>query len=89
MLLLLNVLGAVVYLWAASLGWVRAEERKFVTGEPFIWFLFVLPVAVVFLVVNLTWGAFILARKEWRIGMFWLSLIPVWAIALAIDFAHH
>lgn len=88
-LLVLNFVGAVVYVWAASHGWVRPEEREFVSGEPFIWFFFVLPVCVVFFVSNLTWGAFILARKQWRIGIFWLVLIPIWLVAVAIDFAHH
>jgi hypothetical protein len=89
MLLVLNFLGAIVYLWAASHGWVRPEQREFVSGEPFIWFVFVLPVSVIFFVLNLTWGAFILARKQWRIGIFWLVLVPIWLVALTIDFAHH
>lgn len=88
-LLLLNCVGAVVYLWAASHGWVKPEEREFVSGEPFIWFLSVLPVCVVFFLLNLGWAAFILARKQWRIGIFWLVLIPIWLVAVAIDFAHH
>jgi hypothetical protein len=77
MLLVLNFLGTFVYAWAASHGWVRPEEQEFVSGEPFIWFLFVFPVCVVFFVLNLTWGAFILYRKQWRIGIFWLVLIPI------------
>lgn len=89
MLLVLNFVGAVVYVWAAAHGWVRPEEREFVSGEPLIWGAFVLPVCVVFFVLNLTWGAFILVRKQWRIGIFWLVLIPVWLVAVAIDFAHH
>jgi hypothetical protein len=88
-LLVLNFVGAVVYVWAASRGWVRPEEREFVTGEPFIWFLSVFPVCVFFFVLNLTWGVFILARQQWRIGILWLVLIPIWLVALAIDFAHH
>lgn len=89
MLLVLNFVGAVVYVWAASHGWVRPEEREFVAGEPFVWFASVFPVCMAFFVLNLTWGAFILARKQWRIGIFWLVLIPIWLVALAIDFAHH
>lgn len=86
-LLALNFVGAVVYVRTASHGWVRPGES--VSGEPFIWFASVLPVCVVFFVLNLTWGAFVLARKQWRIGIFWLVLIPIWLVAVAIDFAHH
>ena len=60
-----------------------------VTGEPYVWFAAVIPVCAVFIVLNLIWGAFILARKRWRSGIFWLSTIPIWLIAAAIDFAHH
>ena len=88
-LLVLNFVGAAVYVWAASHGWVRPEEREFVSGEPFIWFLYILPVCVVFLVLNLTWGAFILARKRWHSGIFWLLTIPIWLAAVVLDFAHH
>jgi len=88
-----NVVGAVIYLFAASHGWVIPQERaarlRPVTGEPYVWALYVLPVCVVFFVLNVTWGAFILARKEWRTGVPWLSTIPIWLVAVAIDFAHH
>jgi hypothetical protein len=92
-LLLLNFIGAVVYVVRASNGWVIPQERAqgmhSVTGEPYIWALSVLPVCAVFLVLNLTWVAFILARKRWQSGIFWLSTIPIWLVALVIDFAHH
>lgn len=92
-LLVLNFIGAVVYVARASNGWVIPRERELglhsVTGEPYIWALSVLPVCAVFLVLNLTWGAFILARKRWHSGIFWLLSIPIWLAAVVIDFAHH
>ncbi len=92
-LLTANIVGAVVYVVAASHGWVIPQERAAglhsVTGEPFIWALYILPICVVFFVLNVTWGAFILARKQWRTGVLWLSTIPIWLVAVAIDFAHH
>jgi len=92
-LLVLNFIGAVVYAVRASNGWVIPRERELglhsVTGEPFIWALSILPVCAVFLVLNLTWGAFILARKRWHCGIFWLLSIPIWLAAVVIDFAHH
>ena len=92
-LLVLNFIGAVAYVVAASNGWVIPEERELglhsVTGEPYVWALSVFPVCAVFLVLNLTWGAFILARKRWQSGIFWLLTIPIWLAAVVIDFAHH
>lgn len=94
-LLVLNFIGAVVYVVAASNGWVIPQERALglhsVTGEPYVWALFVFPVCAVFVVLNLTWGAFILAfaRKRWHSGIFWLLTIPIWLAAVVVDFAHH
>jgi hypothetical protein len=92
-LLVLNFIGAVVYVVRASNGWVIPRERELglhsVTGEPYIWALSVFPVCAVFLVLNLTWGAFILARKRWQSGIFWLLTVPIWLAAVVIDFAHH
>jgi hypothetical protein len=90
-LLVLNFIGAVIYVFSASNGWRIPQERGVVpvSGEPFVWFIAVAPVCAVFIVLNLTWGAFILARKRWRSGIFCLSIIPIWLIAVAIDFAHH
>lgn len=91
-LLVLNLIGAVVYVVRASNGWVIPQERELgipVTGEPFVWAMSIAPVCAVFLVLNLTWGTFILARKRWQSGVFWLLTIPIWLAALALDFAHH
>jgi hypothetical protein len=50
-LLVLNFIGAVVYVVRASNGWVIPRERELglhsVTGEPYIWALSVLPVCAV------------------------------------------
>ena len=92
-LLVLNFIGAVVYVVAASNGWVIPQERELglhsVTGEPYVWALSVFPVCAVFLVLNLTWGAFILARRRWQSGIFWLLTVPIWLAAVVLDFAHH
>ena len=90
-LLVLNLIGAVIYVVRASNGWVIPEERGLnsVTGEPFVWFVSILPVCVLFFVLNLTWGVLILVRKQWRSGLYWLSIIPIWLVALVVDFTHH
>jgi hypothetical protein len=92
-LLVLNFIGAVVYVVAASKGWVIPQEGELglhsVTGEPYVWALSVFPICAVFLILNLTWGVFILARKRSQSGIFWLLTIPIWLVAVVIDFAHH
>ena len=90
-MLVLNFIGAVIYIIRASNGWVIPQERGLIpmTGEPYVWFASVMQVCAVFILLNVTWGAFILGRKEWRSGIFWLTTIPIWFLAMAIDFAHH
>lgn len=92
-LFLLNVIGAIGYIAAASDGgWVIAQERAAgfhsITGEPFIWFLHIFPIVLFFLVLNSVWGTVILRRKWQGVG-FWLLAALVWLGAVAIDFAHH
>ena len=92
-LLVCNFIGAVIYVVAASHGWGIPQERAAgiysVTGEPYVWALYVFPICAVFLVLNLTWGAFIFVRKQWRNGIWWLLAIPTWLVAVVVDFAHH
>jgi hypothetical protein len=92
-LLVLNFIGAVIYVVRASKGWVIPQERELglhsVTGEPYVWALSIFPICAVFLMLNLTWGALILARKRWQSGIFWLMTIPIWLVAAVVDFTHH
>ena len=92
-LLALNCFGAVIYVVGASHAWAIPQEREAglhsVTGEPFVWASYVIPICAVFLVLNLTWGARIIARRQWQSGIFWLLAIPIWIVAVVIDFAHH
>lgn len=90
-LLLLNAIGAVAYVFRASVSWAIPQERGLnaITGEPFIWFAATLPVVAVFFVLNLGWGAMIAARRYWRSGRFWLLAALCWLVAVWVDFAHH
>lgn len=88
-LVLTNLIGAVIYLFASSHGWVDPRTPDVVTGEPFIWAMAVFPIWGFFILLNLTWGTFVVVRKQWRSGRVWLLTIPIWAVAAAIDFAHH
>jgi hypothetical protein len=92
LLLALNFFGAVIYVIAASHGWVTSQDREYgvpVTGEPFVWAVYVVPIWTLFLLLNLIWGAVVLARHRWRSGILWLMTIPIWMVAMVIDFAHH
>ena len=94
LMLIANGLGAVLYVFAASRGgWAVPQERaagiSAITGEPFVWFLNILPVITLFFVINLIWGLRILKSRKWYVGQAWLIAAAVWAIAVTIDFAHH
>ena len=93
-LLTSNVIGAILYVFAASRGgWAIPEERAAgiytTTGEPFVWFSSILPIVAIFLIINIAWGTLILVRRQWKGGQFWLLAAVVWLAAVVIDFAHH
>jgi hypothetical protein len=92
-LLVANVVGAALYVFAASRGgWAIPAERAAgiytTTGEPFVWFLSILPIVAIFLVINVVW-TIILVRRNWSGGRFWLLAAAAWLAAIVIDFAHH
>jgi hypothetical protein len=90
-ILIFNVVGAVVYLVRASLGWRIPQEHGVVpvAGEPFVWFVAILPIIVVYPLLNLAWAGFIVVRRQWRSGRLWLLTVAIWVCAISIDFAHH
>jgi hypothetical protein len=90
-LLVLNFIGAIVYVHRASLSWAIPQEKGLhsQTGEPFIWAAGVIPIFAIFFVVNGVWGGLILVRRQWRSGYLWLLAALIWLVAAAIDFAHH
>ena len=90
-LLVLNFIGAIIYVHRASLSWAIPQEKKLhsQTGEPFIWAAGVIPIFAIFFVVNGVWGGLILVRRQWRSGYLWLLTALIWLVAIVIDFAHH
>jgi hypothetical protein len=90
-LFIFNLAGAVVYLVRASLGWRNPAEHGMipVSGEPFVWFAAILPVLVVYPLLNLVWGAFIVFRRRRQSGRWWLLTATIWFCAVVIDFVHH
>ena len=91
-LLLLNVIGAFAYLIRASSAWAIPQERDTgihsITGEPFVWFLAIVPIVAFFFLLNVVWGA-VIVRRQWQAVGFWLLTALVWLGVAAIDFAHH
>lgn len=90
----INILGAIGYDIAASRGgWKIPEEVAagidVTTGEPFIWFINILPIVAAFFVINVVWGANILRRRQWKAGCYWVLAAFVWLGAVVIDFKHH
>lgn len=90
-LLVINVAGALLYVWRASFSWAIPGEKGLdsTTGEPFIWAIAVLPVFAIALFMNVSWGVMILRRRQWSSGRLWLFVVMIWLVAIAIDFAHH
>jgi hypothetical protein len=90
-LLVLNVAGALLYIWLSSFSWVIPAEEGLhsLTGEPFIWAMAVLPVLAIALVINLSWGVMILRRRAWSGARLWALVAVIWLLAIAIDFANH
>jgi len=93
LMLAMNVLGVIGYLVVALPSWAIPEERKSgiysITEDPFVWFLSVWPILTIFLLLNLSWAAFILAKRRWPEGRLWLIGPVIWLVAISIDFAHH
>jgi hypothetical protein len=87
------VLGASGYLAAASPSWAIPEERaagiQSITGEPLIWALSVWPILALFLLLNLSWAAVVIAKRRWDDGCLWLITPLIWLVSISIDFAHH
>jgi hypothetical protein len=89
-----NLAGSAAYVFAASRGgWrIPAEQAAGIdtlTGEPFIWFLNVAPIILLFLVMNLAVAAYMRRRPSGVSGWIWMLVVMTWSIAVFIDFAHH
>ena len=73
--------------------WAIPEEAAngihVITGEPFVWASFVLPIWFAFILVNLAWGIAIITQRRWRDGRFWLASALTWVAAAIVDFTRH
>ena len=93
-LVLVNLGGAVVFVWLVSSTWVIPQEREAglhpaTMGDLFIWALIALPIFSCFFALNAGWGTVILYYRQWRSSRLWLVGFLIWLIALVIDHVHH
>lgn len=91
-LILVNAMGATMYLVVASrLWWIEPEVADIPGasgGAAFIWFPVSVCFCVAFLAVNI--GAFfVLFRKREKLSLYALSASVIWLLTVLIDFMHH
>ena len=92
-----NFFAVVVYLTAASAGWVEREIENFpgaAGGGAIVWFIFAVPVFLLSLLGN--FGCFLMAlihrrrTGQWRFFWWgWLAVVGLWLAAVAYDFSRH
>lgn len=99
-MLALNVLGAAGYLcfvtyFLSLTPQDRAMGIEDTMGPPMVWFMFVAEIFAFQLILNLTWGGFIVAYRYFRGGRLWLLggrlwllTAMVWIVALLIDIGY-
>jgi len=93
---IVNVLGALAYLFVAQQFWADPALRDVPgagAGDPIIWVLEALPILATFILGNFIWalyefGRFLLKRRV-NLGFMYLSIPVVWAVAIYIDYSHH
>ena len=96
MLVIGNVLGAILYVWAVSGTWIEPELAAIpgaIGGGAVIWFFIAAPIFLPALFINASLVIYALViffrKKAWILSrVYWL--IPLaWLTALSIDFSHH
>ena len=96
MFVLVNTIGSILYLVTASSSWVEPEVANIPGargGGALVWFLFVVPIFLLFFLGNI--GVFIWSCvQRYRRGAWFLSkwglLVPlIWLLAIVLDFSRH
>ncbi len=85
-----NVAGIALYLKNASLSWAIPEEAGLnpaIAGPSFVWALGALPIAVLFVVIDIAW-LYIADRKSLGRAYIYASG-AAWLIAIGYDLTHH
>jgi hypothetical protein len=91
-----NAIGIALYLFAASFGWVERELADIPGasgGGAVVWFLFAVPVLLVFFLANLGAFCYSCIRRyrtgAWPISMLAWSVLIIWGLAIWLDFSRH
>jgi hypothetical protein len=96
-LLAANSFGIVVYLAAASVGWVEPELQNIpgaAGGGAVVWFFFSVPVLLLSFLSNLL-CVFLTVIHRYRTGYWyflwwaWPAVLGMWISAVAFDFSRH
>jgi hypothetical protein len=87
-MLVLNVLGAALYFFLVRGMLLALPDGDCGDGTTGVtYFAILVLICAPFLVLNLTWGAFILAYRYWQGGRFWLLAALVWVLGHVIIMA--
>lgn len=91
-----NIIGCALYLVAASFGWVEPEVAEIPGasgGGALVWFLFAVPIFLLFFLGNI--GVFVWScvqrymRGAWFLSK-WSMVVPfIWLLAVFVDFSRH
>jgi hypothetical protein len=96
-LVAVNIFAIVVYLLAASVGWVESEVADIPGasgGGALLWAMLAIPIFLMSLLVNLSAATWLLIYR-WRYGQWYFLwgtfvVVPVpWILAVAYDFSRH
>lgn len=89
--IVLNAIGIVMYLYAASNTWAPHGEEALLggPGDPIIWSLSAFPILLVASILNLAWMVLILLRsrqsRNWHALAVWVAVVMLWAGVFAYD----
>ncbi len=94
--LAINAVGIALFLLVASAFWSELEVGDIPgasLGNAFGWFVFAVPIAVIFLFCDLLWLVLAAIEADWpdrlRYVVISLAVLATWAAAYAFDNAHH
>ena len=93
---LLNICGALAYLYCASEVWADPQLANIPgagAGDPIIWGLSALPILLLFLMMNVLFLLWVLfssvRRRKLRLSFVYAATPVAWVGILYIDYSHH
>lgn len=86
-----NLTGVVMFLYFASATWapIGQEATPSGPGDPLIWVLFVLPILIIFTIVNLVWAIMTAVHfrkyRNLRPALYLILIVLLWSGVLFFD----